>query len=122
MEWLLGIAFVVGGVMAVSFFGERGSGRKGRAAYRPLPDPDVRTRKVISESLDIAMQTKRRATAESRLQVAEDALDDLARRGKEIADDRINRHTLSRLREGLDRRFPAKANKKPRKGGAGSEQ
>lgn len=70
-----------------------------------------RKRDIINESLEIAMKTKRRDTAESRLQVAEDLLNELASLRMENADDRINRHTLGRLREGLDRRFSAKLKK-----------
>lgn len=70
-----------------------------------------RKRDIINESLGIAMQTKRRDTAESRLQVAEDLLNELVSLRMENADDRINRHTLERLREGLDRRFPIKSKK-----------
>lgn len=70
-----------------------------------------RKRDIINESLEIAMKTKRRDTAESRLQVAEDLLNELVSLRMENADDRINRHTLGRLREGLDRRFPIKSKK-----------
>ena len=70
-----------------------------------------RKRDIINESLGIAMKTKRRDTAESRLQVAEDLLNELVSLRMENADDRINRHTLGRLREGLDRRFPIKSKK-----------
>lgn len=75
---------------------------------RVISGHDERTREVIDES---AMNTRRRATAESRLHVAEDMLDDLALRGKENADDRISRRALARLRNGLDRRFPVRASK-----------
>jgi hypothetical protein len=70
-----------------------------------------RKRDIIEESLEIAMKTKRRDTAESRLQLVEELLDELVDVGHESADDRINRHTLGRLREGLDRRFSAKSRK-----------
>lgn len=72
---------------------------------------EQRRRDIINESLGIAMKTKRRDTAESRLQVAEDLLDELASARLESAEDRVNRYTLIRLREGLDRRFPPKRKK-----------
>lgn len=72
---------------------------------------EQRRRDIINESLGIAMKTKRRDTAESRLQVVEDLLDELAEAGLESAEDRVNRHTMIRLREGLDRRFPPKRKK-----------
>lgn len=80
----------------------------------PFPSAGIHTqrnRDIINESLDIAMKTKRRDTAESRLQVTEDLLDALANADLENAEDRVNRHTMMRLREGLDRRFPSKRKK-----------
>ncbi len=123
MTWALVGGAVLGVVLAIireikfAKFPELRARRRGKTV---LIDPDVRTREVISESLDIAMRTKRRATAESRLQVAEDVLDDLAERGVETLDDRVDRHTLNRLREGLDRRFPVKPRKKAHPNGAES--
>lgn len=80
----------------------------------PFPSAGIHTqrnRDIINESLDIAMKTKRRDTAESRLQVTEDLLDALANAGLENSEDRVNRHTVMRLREGLDRRFQPKRKK-----------
>ena len=42
-----------------------------------LRSPDDRIRQIVKQSLQIASDTKRKATAESRLKVAEDALNDL---------------------------------------------
>lgn len=83
-------------------------------AVAPFPSTGVhaqRKRDIINESLDIAMKTKRRDTAESRLQVTENLLNQLAMTQMDSADDRVNRHTLMRLREGLDRRFLSKRKK-----------
>lgn len=77
-------------------------------ALRPSQRPTVheqRQRDIIHESLEIAARTKRRNTAESRLGVAEQLLDELAEQGLETMEDRINRQTLCALRRDLEQRF-----------------
>ena len=77
-----------------------------------LRSPDDRIRQIVKQSLQIASDTKRKATAESRLKVAEDALNDLL---METVEDRRSREAIKSLRDTLDSRFPRAGKDAPAK-------
>ncbi len=84
----------------------------GRHARGSRMTPDDRSRQVIKESIQIATDTKRRATAESRLKVAEDALNGLL---METAEDRRSRQAIKSLRDDLSSRFLPSSKMRSRK-------
>lgn len=97
--WWLWLGAALGLVVAIVNFFSSGYGTTRRVSR----SPDDRIRQIVKQSLQIASDTKRKATAESRLKVAEDALNGLL---METAEDRRNRQAIKSLRDTLDSRFP----------------
>ena len=110
MDWLGWIVLIFSIFVILGWAGGIGGNHQPkRGVGKPRVSPDERTAKLIDESLDIAKRTKKRATAESRLELAEELINELVK-GKSVwIDEKTCRSRLNRIRSSLDSRFPKKA-------------
>lgn len=106
----LWVWFVIGAVLAL-LLGLGNTSKpgksKGRVRAKTAIDPDERKAKLIDESIQIAKTTKRRDTAESRLQVAETVLEELVSEGSSWVDEQTERTRIARVRDSFKARFPS---------------
>lgn len=80
---------------------------KARTRSKTAIDSDERKVKLIDESIQIAKTTKRRSTAESRLQVAETVLKELVVERSSWIDEQTERTRIARVRDSFKTRFPS---------------
>lgn len=108
--WVL-IGLVVLGLLGA--IGDAGKPVKAKKSARSKASasPDERTAKLIDESIQIAKQTKRRDTAESRIELAEKLLSELVAQKSVWVDEKITRSRIEHVRTSFKERFPPKRSK-----------
>lgn len=112
MDWFGWIIVIVAALVILGGVGDIGRRNQPKSGAGKLRvSPDERTAKLIDESFEIAKRTKKRDTAESRLKLAEELINELVKEKSGWIDEKTCRSRLNRIRSSLDSRFPKKAAK-----------